>query len=208
MKILIADDHTIVRTGLKQLLREEFPDSQITEVSDGHLLLKEIRRQTFNIVISDMSMPGISGLEALKQLKEEFPKLPVLILTMHPEDQYAIRVLRAGASGYINKDTAADDLIKAVRQIINGKRYISPAVADKLAESLDLDSAKAMHETLSDREFAVLKLIASGKVVSEIAEMLSLSVATISTYRARLLEKMQMKNNAELTRYALDNKLV
>ncbi|MBK5284034.1 MAG: response regulator transcription factor, partial [Bacteroidia bacterium] len=189
-------------------LEEEFSVAEIVEVADGQQLLKEIRKKTFNIVISDMSMPGVTGLEALKQLKEEFPKLPMLILSMHPEDQYAIRVLRAGAAGYLNKEAAADELVKAVKQILNGKRYISPAVADKLAENLDLVSNKALHETLSDREFAVLKLIASGKTVSEIAEILSLSVATISTYRARLLEKMRMKNNAELTRYGIDNNIV
>jgi two-component system invasion response regulator UvrY len=208
MKILIADDHAIVRKGLKQILLEEFSSAEILEVENGNQLLKEIRKQNFDVVISDLSMPGLSGLDALKQLKEEFPKQPVLILSMHPEDQYAIRVLRAGASGYLNKETAGDELVKAVRQITGGKRYISPAVAEKLAENLDIDSSKALHETLSDREFEVLKLIATGKTVSDVAGILSLSVATISTYRARLLEKLHLKNNAELTRYALDNNMV
>lgn len=208
MKILIADDHALVRRGLKQVLLEEFPSAEILDVSDGHQLLKEIRRQKFDVVISDLSMPSLNGLDALKQLKEEFPRQPVLILSMHPEDQYAIRALRAGAAGYLSKETAGDELVKAIRQITSGKRYISPAVAEKLAENLDVDSSKALHETLSDREFEVLKLIASGKTVSEIADVLSLSVATISTYRTRLLEKLHLKNNAELTRYALDHKMV
>jgi two-component system, NarL family, invasion response regulator UvrY len=208
MKILIADDHAIVRKGLKQILLEEFPSAQIQDVADGHQLLKEIRKQKFDVVISDLSMPGLGGLDALKQLKEEFPKQPVLILSMHPEDQYAIRALRAGASGYLNKETAGDELVKAIRQITSGKRYISPSVAEKLAEHLDIDSSKALHESLSDREHEVLKQIASGKTVSEIASDLNLSVATISTYRARILEKMHMKNNAELTRYAIDHNIV
>lgn len=208
MKILIADDHAVVRKGIRQLLLEEFTLAEIIEAADGKQMLKEIRKQKFDVVISDLSMPGLGGLDALKQLKEEFPKQPVLILSMHPEDQYAIRVLRAGASGYLNKDTAGDELVKAIRQITNGKRYISPAVAEKLAENLDIDSSKALHETLSDREFEVLKFIAQGKTVSDIADLLTLSVATISTYRARLLEKLHLKNNAELTRYAIDNNVV
>ena len=207
IRILIADDHTIIRRGLTQILLEEFPDAKITEVADGMQLLKQVRIGKWDIVISDLSMPGSNGLETLKQIKDELPKLPVLILSMHPEDQYAIRVLRAGASGYLNKEGAPDELIKAVRQILGGRRYISPAVAEKLAEDLNQDSTKALHETLSDREFHVLKLIASGKTVSEIAEILSLSVATVSTYRARILQKMNMKTNAELTHYAIENKL-
>jgi RNA polymerase sigma factor (sigma-70 family) len=207
MKILIADDHAIVRKGLKHILLEEFPWAEIMDVPDGNQLLKEIRKEKFDIVISDISMPGLGGLDALKQLKEEFPAQPVLILSMHPEDQYAIRVLRAGAAGYLNKEIAGDELIKAVRHIISGKRYISPAVAEKLADQLNTDLNKSTHENLSDREFQVLKLVGEGKTVSEIAELLSLSVATISTYRTRLLEKLQLKNNAELTRYAIDHKV-
>jgi DNA-binding NarL/FixJ family response regulator len=207
LRILIADDHTIIRKGLRQILLEEFPNAKISEVADGGELLKQARIGKWDIVISDLSMPGKSGLETLKQIKEEVPKLPVLILSMHPEDQYAIRVLRAGAAGYLNKEGAPEELIKAVRQILGGRRYISPTVAEKLAEDLSQDSTKALHETLSDREFHVLRLISSGKTVSEIAEMLSLSVATVSTYRARILLKMNMKTNAELTHYAIENKL-
>ncbi len=206
--ILIADDHGIVRRGLKQILLDEFPEANIREVSNGSDLLREARAGNWTIIISDLSMPGRNGLETLKQLKEEFPKTPVLILSMHPEDQYAVRVLRAGASGYLTKESASDELVIAVRKILDGRRYISPALAEILAENLEPDSRKALYETLSDREFDVLKLIASGKTVSEIADLLSLSVTTVSTYRARILFKTNMKTNAELTRYAMDNKLV
>jgi len=153
-------------------------------------------------------MPGRNGLETLKQLKTEFPKLPVLILSMHPEDQYAIRVLKAGASGYLTKESASEELVNAVHKILEGRRYISPGVAEKLAENLENDPSKELYETLSDREFDVLKQIASGKTVSEIAELLALSLTTVSTYRARILYKTGMKTNAELTRYAIENKLV
>ena len=208
IRILIADDHSIVRRGLKEILLEEFPDADITGVSNGFELIREARNSKWNIVISDLSMPDKNGLETLKQLKEEFPKLPVLILSMHPEDQYAIRALRAGAGGYLTKESASDELVNAVRKIMSGRRYITPELAEKLAENLENDSAKALHETLSDREFDVLKLIASGKTVSEIADRLSLSVTTVSTYRARILIKTRLKNNAELTVYAVENKLV
>jgi len=208
IRILIADDHSIVRRGLKEILLEEFPDAEITGVSDGIELLRETRSSSWNIVISDLSMPGRNGLETLKQLREESPKLPVLILSMHPEDQYAIRALRAGAAGYLTKESASEELVNAVRKILSGKKYISGDVAEKLAENLEVDSTRALHEILSDREFDVLKMIASGKTVSEIAEGLSLSVTTVSTYRARILLKTKMKTNAELTHYAIENKLV
>lgn len=208
IRILIADDHSIVRRGLKEILLEEFPDAQIKGVSDGMELLREARAGSWNIVISDLSMPGRNGLEVLKQLKEEFPRLPVLILSMHPENQYAIRVLRAGAVGYLTKESASDELVNAVKKIISGKKYITPDVAERLAEILDNDPSLDLHETLSDREFDVLKMIASGKTVSEIAETLSLSVTTVSTYRARILVKTKMRTNAELTHYAIENRLV
>ena len=153
-------------------------------------------------------MPGRNGMEAPKQLKEEFPKLPILILSMHPEDQYALRVIKAGASGYLTKDSDPDEMVKAVTQILSGRKYITESLAERLAENLGIDAKGALHETLSDREFDVMKLIASGKTVSEIAELLSLSVTTISTYRARILEKMNMKTNAEITHYAIEGKLV
>ena len=208
MKILIADDHAIVRRGLKQILSDEFSDASIQEVPDGNELLNKVRAENYDIIISDISMPGLNGLETLKQLRLEFPKLPVLILSMHPEDQYAIRALRAGASGYLTKDSAPDELVKAVNQIRGGRRYITSSVAEKLAETLHMDSSKELHETLSDREFDVLKLIASGKTVSEIGEKLSLSVTTVSTYRARVLVKMKFNTNAEMTHYAVENKLI
>ena len=207
-KIIIADDHTIVRKGLMQILVDGIPDIQITEVSDGNQLIKEVRKQKFDIIISDLSMPGRNGMEALKQLKEEFPKLPVLILSMHPEDQYALRVIKAGAAGYLTKDSDPDEMIKAVTQILSGRKYITASLAERLAENVGIDKSGDLHESLSDREFDVMKLIASGKTVSEIAEILSLSVTTISTYRARILEKTNMKTNAEITHYAIENKLV
>jgi len=208
IRILIADDHSIVRRGLKEILLEEFHDAQITEVNDGAELLHHARIAAFDIIISDLTMPGRNGLEALKQLKEEYPSMPVLILSMHPEDQYAMRALRAGAAGYLTKESASEELINAVKKILSGRRYISSAVAEKLAEQLDADHSKELHEALSDREFHVLKLIASGKTVSEIAEILSLSVTTVSTYRARILLKMNQRTNAALTHYAIENKLI
>ncbi len=208
IRILIADDHSIVRRGLKEILIDEFPEVTISEVNDGSGLLRKAREGDWNIIISDLSMPGRNGLETLKQLKEEFPKLPVLIVSMHPEDRYAIRVLRAGASGYLTKDSASEELVNAVRTILSGRRYITSTVADKLAQNLDQRSDKELHETLSDREFDVLKLIASGKTISEIANELSLSATTVSTYRARILVKMNFRTNAELTHYGIQNNLV
>ncbi|MBK5277555.1 MAG: response regulator transcription factor [Bacteroidia bacterium] len=208
ISILIADDHELIRRGLKSILLEEFPKAIVAEANNGLELIHKARNGNWDIFISDISMPDKSGLDTLKILKEEFPKIPVLILSMHPEDQYAIRVLRAGAAGYLTKETAPDELVIAVRKILAGKRYISAGVAEKLADNLDHDSNKALHETLSDREFSVLKFIASGKSVSEIANKLSLSVTTISTYRARILEKMGLHSNAELTEYAIRNRLV
>ena len=208
LRILIADDHSIVRKGLKQILIEEFQDTHIGEAVDGSALVQMARAEEWDIIISDLSMPGLNGLDALKQLKSEFPDTPVLILSMHSEDHYAIRVLRAGAAGYLTKESASAELINAIRKILAGKRYISATVAEKLADSLDQDRDKPLHETLSDREFSVLKLIASGKTSTEIAEDLFLSITTVSTYRARILLKTGMKSNAELTRYAIQNNLV
>ncbi len=208
MNILIADDHTIVRKGIRQILMEEFSDAFIEEVADGNEMLHKIRNEKFDIVISDISMPGRSGLESLKQVKEEFPKLPVLILSMYSEDQYAIRVLKAGASGYLTKDSAPEELVKAVKQIVSTGRYISLTVAEKLAENINQNSSEQLHESLSDREFEVLKMIGSGKTVSEIAQILSLSVNTISTYRVRILEKTKLHSNSEVMHYVLENKLV
>jgi len=208
LKILIADDHAVVRKGLRQILLEEYPSAQIGEVADAESLLSEIMKDDWNIVITDMNMPGRSGLDALTQIKQMAPQLPVLIMSMYPEDQYALRVLKAGASGYLGKDNIHDDIIKAIQSVQLGKKFITPAVAEKLANALGEDNRLQPHETLSDREFEVLKLLASGKAVSDIASQLSLSATTVSTYRSRIMEKMNMRTNAELTRYALGKKLI
>jgi DNA-binding NarL/FixJ family response regulator len=207
-KIIVADDHAIVRAGIIQILTDE-PGFQVTdEAGDGQQLLKKVRSINPDVVLLDMTMPGMDGLDVLKQLKIERPKLPVLILSMHPEAQYALRAMKAGASGYITKSSAPDELILAIKKVVNGGRYISPAFAEKLAFQLDTDFKELPHEALSDREYQVILLIASGKTVSEIADELTLSVKTISTYRSRILEKMKMKNNAELTRYVIEHQLL
>lgn len=208
IRIIIADDHIIVRKGLRQILLEEFPSAIIEEAGDSDELIKKVMKAEFDIVISDLSMPGRSGLESLQQIKQYYPKLPVLILSMHSEDHYALRVLKAGASGYLNKDSAPDELVQAVHRILLGKKYITATIAEKLASNFDKNSDKQSHELLSDREFEVLKLIAAGKSVSDIAALLSLSVTTVSTYRARILTKMNMNTNADLTLYAIENKLI
>lgn len=208
MRILIADDHAIVRKGLIQILLEEYPTAKIGEVEDAEQLIHKAVTEEWDVVICDLSMPGRSGLDALHQLKQVSPRLPVLIMSMHPEDQYALRVLKAGASGYLGKDTIHDDLLKAIQTVMLGKKFITPSVAEKLAEAYNADSGLLLHETLSDREFDVLKLIASGKSVSDIAEQLSLSVTTVSTYRSRIMKKMSMHSNADLTRYALEKGLI
>ncbi|MBC7935945.1 MAG: response regulator transcription factor [Rhizobacter sp.] len=208
IRVLIADDHTVVRRGLRQILLEGFPTAQIEEVPDAEELIKRVMQAEWDVVISDLSMPGRSGLEALQQIKQVQPKLPVLILSIHPEEQYAIRVLKAGASGYLSKDSAPDELVNAVQRVLLGKKYITETIAEKLASVLDQDSNKSPHEYLSDREFSVLKMLASGKSVSEIAESLFLSVTTVSTYRSRIMMKMNMKSNADLTLYAVEHKLL
>ncbi len=208
MRILLADDHSIVRRGLKDILIDEYPDAAVEQVGDGFELLKQLRNGKWDIIISDLSMPGKNGLETLKQIKTEFPQIPVLILSMYPEDLYAIRVLKAGASGYMTKESAPEELIIAVRLILQGRKYITPTVAEKMASNLDHDYERQPHEILSDRELDVMKMIASGKTVSEIATELSLSVNTISTYRARVLEKMNLKTNSELTYYVISNNLL
>lgn len=208
IRMLIADDHAIVRKGLKQLILEEYPGAQLEEVDDAESLMNKIMDGNWDIVICDLSMPGRSGLDALRQIKQSYPSTPVLIMSMHPEDQYALRVLKAGASGYLGKENIHEDIVKAIRTVLLGKKYITASVAEKLAQAFEDDQEKSSHEKLSDREFDVFKLLASGKAVSDIAEQLSLSVTTVSTYRARVLEKMQLKSNADLTRYALNNNLI
>lgn len=208
LKILIADDHAVVRRGLKQILLEEYPSAKIGEADDAESLLAEVMKDDWNIVICDMNMPGRSGLDALSQIKQAAPQLPVLIMSMYPEDQYALRVLKAGASGYLGKDNIHDDIIKAVQTVQLGKKFITPTIAEKLANALGDENSLQPHETLSDREFDVFKLLASGKAVSDIATQLSLSATTVSTYRSRIMEKMSMRSNAELTRYALEKNLI
>jgi DNA-binding NarL/FixJ family response regulator len=206
-KFLIADDHSLIRKGLTSLLLEEFPGAEVGEVTDAAALVGKAAEQRWDLIISDISMPGRSVLETLRQLKKLLPATPVLILSVHPEDQYVVRALKAGASGYLNKETGPDELVKAIKQLLQGKKYISAEGAEKLAASIGDDPLQLPHEKLSEREFDVLKRIASGKTVSEIAGELSLSVNTISTYRSRILEKMHMQNNAELTLYVIENKL-
>lgn len=208
IRILIADDHAIVRKGLRQLLVEEYPSATVEEVGDAESLVNKAMQGNWDVVICDLSMPGRSGLDALRQIKQTFPAMPVLIMSMHPEDQYAIRVLKAGASGYLNKDSIHDEVLRAIHTVMLGKKFITPSIAERLAEAFDDDNSKQTHESLSDREFDVFKLLAAGKSVSEIAAQLSLSVTTVSTYRARIMEKMNMKSNADLTRYALEKKLI
>lgn len=208
MRILIADDHAILRKGLKEILLEEYPSAHIEEVGDADTLFKKSMNSEWDVIITDLSMPGRSGLEALREIKQYSPKIPVLVLSIYPEDQYATRVLKAGASGYINKDTAPTELVKAVQRVLQGRKYITASTAEKLANNLRTDTDKAPHELLTDREFDVMKFLASGKPVLEIANLLSLSPTTISTYRARILDKMNLKNNSDLTRYALNNELI
>ncbi len=208
MRILIADDHAILRKGLKEILLEEYPSAFIEEVGDADTLFKKTMNAEWDVIITDLSMPGRSGLDALREIKQYSPKIPVLVLSIYPEDQYATRVLKAGASGYINKDTAPTELVKAVQRVLQGRKYITASIAEKLANNLNTDTDKAPHELLTDREFDVMKLLASGKPVLEIAKILSLSPTTISTYRARILDKMNLKNNSDLTRYALNNSLI
>jgi DNA-binding NarL/FixJ family response regulator len=207
-RILLVDDHEVVRDGIRRIFDDQPGAAAFGEASAGPEALRLVREQDWDVVVLDLSLGGRSGLELLRELKDIRPKLPVLILSMHSEEQYARRSFKAGASGYITKDSPRAELVNAVNKVISGGRYVSPALAEKLVVDLEKGSDRPPHETLSDREFEVMRLIASGKTVSEIAELLSLSDRTISTYRARLLEKMSMKTNAELTHYAIQNKLV
>lgn len=207
--VLIADDHAIVRQGLKQILSETEDLVVAGEADDGAEALQLARQQEWNVFLLDVSMPNRNGIDTLKQLKKEFPKLPVLILSMHPEEQYAVRALKAGASGYLTKQSAPEQLVTAIRQVAGGRKYVSPTVAMQLADAIanDSDSEQPPHELLSDREYEVLKLIAAGKTLTQIAEDLNLAVATISTFRARILTKLGLSSTAELIRYGLEHGL-
>ena len=208
LKLLIADDFPLFRRGVKELLTDGLGAVTVGECGNAHDLLELVRHKKWDGVILDITMPGSTGTETLKQLKAEYPKLPVLVLSMHPEDQYAVRMFKAGADGYLTKASAPEELVKAMKKVLSGGQYVSPSSAEMLAVMLKASTEGIPHERLSDREYEVMCLIASGKTVSEIAETMHLGVTTISTYRARILEKMNLKNNAELTRYALKRGLV
>jgi len=208
MRILIADDHSVVRHGLKQILAEEFKKAVFGEASNGRQAIDLVGKETWDVVVLDITMPGATGLDVLKEIKQSKPKLPVLMLSMHPEDQFAVRMLKSGAAGYMTKESAPGELVGAVKKVMSGGRYVSPNLAEKMAALLSIDVQTLPHERLSDREFAVLRMIASGKTVSAIAKELFLSVKTVSTYRTRILEKTGLANSAELTRYAIQHKLV
>jgi len=208
IKILVADDHAVVREGLKQIL-SGMPDIMVAgEASDGFQALDQARKGDYDLLLLDIAMPRMSGLDVLKQLRSEGSELPILMLSMYPEEQYAIRTLKAGAAGYLAKESAPEELIAAVRKVCGGGKYVTSSLAEKLAVYIDSDMERAPHERLSDREYQVVLMIASGKTVSEIASELALSVKTVSTHRGRALEKMGMKTNAELTHYAISNGLV
>jgi len=208
MRILIADDHAMFRRGLRETLAEAFPRVIFGEANTATETLEFVRRHHWDVVILDISMPGKSGLDILDDMKRLRPRTPVLLLTMHPEQQYARRALKAGAAGYLTKDSVPDELKTAIKKIVAGGRYVSATLAEKLAVDLRSGADLPLHELLSDREFQVLRMLASGKTVKEMAEELSLSVKTVSTYRGRILEKTGMKTNADLIRYALEAQLV
>ncbi|HWA33954.1 MAG TPA: response regulator transcription factor [Cyclobacteriaceae bacterium] len=207
ISVLIADDHAIVRRGIKQLLLETYPTAVIGEAGDAESLNKKMVARDWDVVICDLNMPGRSGLDAVKQIKQSFPEVPVLIMSMYPPEQYAGRALKAGASGYLSKESIHDDLVGAIRTVMRGKKFITPSIAETLVEEFQAGGQPA-HANLSDRELDVLKALAAGQTVSEIAKKLSLSLTTISTYRARVLKKMRMRSNAELARYAFEKGLV
>ena len=208
IRVLIVDDHAILRRGLRALLSDAFREAAFGEASNAEQALEQLGKKAWDVALLDITLPGKSGLDLLKELKAARPRLPVLVLSVHPEDQFAIRALMAGAEGYLTKDSAPEELVKAVRKILDGGRYVSPTLAEKLALRVGKDLTRTPHETLSDREYEVMCRIASGRTVKEIAEELSLSSKTISTYRARILEKLGVKNSAEITQYAIRNRLV
>jgi two-component system, NarL family, invasion response regulator UvrY len=207
-KILIVDDHYVVRQGLKNVLLEHLPTAHFGEASNAQEALECAWRESWHLVLLDISMPGRGGLDVLKDLRQNFPKLPIIVLSMHPEEQFAIRVLKLGACSYIRKDSAGHDLVKGVETALKGGKYITPSIAQQLATNLERKEDGPTHLTLSDREYQVLCLLASGKTVKEVGNELSLSVKTISTYRTRILEKMDLRNNSQLMRYAVQNGLI
>ncbi len=205
-RILLADDHSFIRRGLIQILKDEYPAIEITEVADGESIVREVTFHDFDMVISDLDMPGINGLDALEQIQLIKPHIPVLILSVFTEDLYAVRVLKAGGAGYMNKNAAPYELINAVRRIALGKKYITPEIAEKLL--FNADTSKNPHELLTNRELEILKLLAEGKTVTQIAQALSSALTTVSTHRSRLLEKLGLTTNSELTRYAIAHQII
>lgn len=208
LKVLIVDDHTMIRVGLREIIHKAFAGALIGEARDGEDALKQIRKQNWDLAVMDISMPGRSGIDILQDIKLERPKLSVLIISMHKEDQFAMRVLKAGAAGFISKHSTSEELIKAIHKILAGEHYVSPAVAEKMICDLGQKTKNLPHESLSNREMQVLCMFATGKTNKQVASKLSLSVKTISTYRARILEKTRMKSNAELICYAIKNDLI
>jgi len=207
-KILIADDHPVVRMGLIELISGAFENVSFGEAKTTQEALEQVWKQDWGLVILDISMPGRSGIDILSEVKKARPKVPILVLSMHPEEQFARRALKAGAAAYMTKESVPEELIRALRRVMQGGRYVSAALAEKLAADLRLEIERPAHELLSDREFQVLRMIALGKTVTDIAGELALSVKTVSTYRSRIIEKTGMRNNAELIRYAIQNQLV
>lgn len=208
IQVLVADDHPLIRSGLRHVLKQEPDFIEPGEAGDSDQLLEKLEERNWDLVVLDIAMPGRNGLEALSEIRKRRPALPVLILSMHSEEQYAIRAIKAGANGYLTKSNAATELVRAIRRILSGKKYVSPGLAEVLAHLIESGEQGPLHEALSDREYHVVCAIASGKSVSQIAGETSLSVKTVSTYRTRALEKMNMRTNAELTRYAIRNGLV
>ena len=207
-RIIIADDHPVVLKGLKEIIQEGFDMVKVDEAWKGYELINKIQASDYDLVLLDISLPDINGLEVLKELKKKKPKLPVLVISMYPEEQYALRALKAGAQGYLTKQSAADELVLAVRKILSGKRYVSPAFAEQLVLDFESDAAKPAHERLSNREFQVMRMFGSGKTMKEIAEELHLSINSIRTYRVRILEKIGVKGTNELIHYAVTHGLV
>lgn len=206
--VLLADDHKIVRHGLRRILEDEFTEALVSEASRDSEVFEQLEKSKFDIIILDISMPGKSGLEVLKDIKSMYPQIPVLILSMYPEEQFALRVMKSGAAGYVRKDSAPEELVDAVNDILSGKKYYSPAVMDLLSDNVKRGAKTELSEILSDREYEIFMLITQGKTVSEIAEILSLSVKTVSTHRTHILEKTKLKNNADIVMYAVRNNLL
>ena len=207
-RVLLVDDHAVVRQGLKQVLAESLPDATFGDAASADEALRMVRTANWDIVVLDISLPGKSGIEALKELRAAPPRLPVLVLSMHPEEQFAVRALKAGAAGYVTKRTAARDVVAAVQKVLSGGRYVSASLAERLAAQTQAGSAQAPHEALSDREYQVFRLLAMGKTVKQIGKELDLSPQTVSTHRTHILEKMGMQSNAELIQYAMRNQIV